>query len=83
MMINILNDSKSVTVHETTTEDFFDWDSYLKKFYSSYDGKIKNNHIFSCSIADKSDTQLIVYICKSNRDCDKEKPHYCINKGFD
>ncbi len=34
------------------------------------------NHIFSCSIEDKTDTQIIMKLRMSDRDCDAAIPHF-------
>ena len=35
-LLNVLDDSPKVTVHQATASDFFDWDSYLHLFYSDF-----------------------------------------------
>ena len=59
-----LNVSTSVTVIPTSHEDFLDYDTLLKGMYIDLAGKIKQNHVFSCSGDDL--TSVSIYLRRSN-----------------
>ncbi len=48
-------------------------------------GKIKNNHIFSCTTNNftPEGTQLVMKLRKSHQECDKEIDHLAIKRGFE
>ena len=46
-LFQVLNTSEKVTVHETSSADFYDWGKFLSLFYRNIEGVIKQNHIFS------------------------------------
>ena len=48
-LIQKLNVSKYVTVHEAHEEDFSDWAKFLKEFYRNLEGEVKINHVFTAS----------------------------------
>ncbi len=84
-LYDALSVSENISVHPASESDFRDWDDYLSKFYSSMTGKIKNNHIFSCTINNfnPEGTQLVMKLRKSDRDCDKEIDHFAIKRRFE
>ena len=43
-----LNQSESVTVIQTGSGNFWDYDSLMNDMYRDLSGQIKINHIFSC-----------------------------------
>ena len=47
--VDVLNTSESVSVISTLPDDFFDYDKLFKDMYTELSGKVKVNHIFSCS----------------------------------
>ncbi len=55
----------------------------MSKFHSSLTGKIKKNHIFSCSLEDETERQIIMKLRKSDRECDAAIPHYAVKRGFE
>ncbi len=84
-----LNHSNRVTIHQTQIEDFFDYDDFLKKFYSNFAGKIKQNHIFSI---DENCWEFTKHGVKNKfimtiKECDHPKGtvkrHNCIKSGFE
>ena len=52
---------------------FLDYDEYLENFYSALAGKIKQNHIFSCSSSECVKNKLIVDLRISDLEQDKKK----------
>ena len=61
-----LNVSTSVMVIPTLHGDFLDYEMLLKGMYIDLAGKIKQNHIFSCSGDDL--TLVSIYLRRSNLD---------------
>ena len=51
-LLQKLNISNSVTVHPSTCDDFFDYTTFLGRWYKHLAGKIKTNHIFKFSGTD-------------------------------
>ena len=45
-LLDVLDESYKVTIHATTHEEFFDWNTHLLKWYSKMASKILPNHIF-------------------------------------
>ena len=82
-LIAKLRKSDHVTVHETSPRDFFDYDSFLSKYYTSLTGKIKKNHIFSCSYEKNFDgKQLKIELRESDLDEHKVEMHNSIKQKF-
>ena len=65
-LYRILDQSKKVTVHRTTEENFLDIDAFLGLFYSDLAGLIKSNHIFSCGQSSWEGNRFMMQI----RECD-------------
>ena len=47
-LARVLDQSATVTVHQTVANDLFDYDKLLDGIYRKLAGHIKQNHIFSC-----------------------------------
>ena len=47
-----------------------------------FEGKVKQNHIFSCSSAEYVNNKLIVELRVSDREQDKAQPHNAIKRGY-
>ncbi len=84
-----ISHSKRVTVYQTKEEDFFNYDDFLKKFYSNFTGKIKPNHIFSIDENSWGTTKqgLKSKFIMTIKECDhpdaKVHKHNCIKSGFE
>ncbi len=84
-----LSHSKRITVHQTRDEDFFDYDEFLKKFYSNFTGKIKPNHIFSidenswAATKQRVKNRFIMTIKECDHQDAKVEKHNCIKSGFE
>ena len=61
-----LNASDSVTVVPSLPEDFLDYDKLFGDIYRDISGKIKVNHIFSCSGSDP--LKVVIQLRQSNLD---------------
>ena len=59
-LVDSLGKSDSVTVLPTEPSDFFDYDKLFKGLFQDMSGRVKKNHIFSCSADDWMD------LCESN-----------------
>ena len=82
-MIEILDNSDSVTVHPSEEADFYDWETFLDLFYSDYKNKIKQNHIFSATHKESWDgNQLLVDLRESDLPEHGIVKHKSIKSGF-
>ena len=79
-MIEALNASTRVSVTESEEKDFLDYESLFNLFYRKFDRQISHNHIFSCSVHDKTDNELIVKFRVSDRACDQSVSINCLKK---
>ena len=59
-----LDKSDSVSIHESTEDDFFDYTTYLDGYYKHFSGLVLSNHIFSCE-NERVGNKLIVNIRES------------------
>ena len=80
-LLSILNVSPSVTVHEASADDFFDYDKLFSLYYADFRSKIKQNHIFACA-NEMSGNQLLVRLRESNLEEHPVTTHKVIKKGF-
>jgi hypothetical protein len=80
-LLSILNVSPSVTVHEASADDFFDYDKLFSLYYADFQSKIKQNHIFACA-NEMSGNQLLVRLRESNLEEHPVTTHKVIKKGF-
>ena len=51
-LLEVLNHSHTITIHPTTSSDFYNWRKHLVMYYSELKGKIEQNHIFHCNSID-------------------------------
>ena len=66
-LLEILNQSNKVTVHNTDETDFLQYTNFLSQFYRKISGIIKVNHIFSC---DKNTSWNANQFIMTIRECD-------------
>jgi hypothetical protein len=59
-----LDKSDSVSIQESTEDDFFDYTTYLDGYYKHFSGLVLSNHIFSCE-NERVGNKLIVNIRES------------------
>ena len=75
MLVKSLSKSESVTVLPTEPDDFFDYDTLFKGLFRDLSGRVKKNHIFSCTADDRMDLQ------ESNTPDHNIYPHKLFKKG--
>jgi len=80
-LLSILNVSPSVTVHEASADDFFDYDKLFSVYYVDFRSKIKQNQIFACA-NEMSGNQLLVRLCESNLEEHPVTIHKVIKKAW-
>jgi hypothetical protein len=87
-LLSVLDESDTVTVMQSTPEDFCDWESYLDLFYRDYKmsgggGLIKQNHMFSCNYqSNRVQNTLHVNIRESDLPEHAIVNHKSIKNGF-
>eukprot|EP00956_Cyclotella_meneghiniana_P014584 scaffold21901_cov59-Cyclotella_meneghiniana.AAC.1 len=87
-LVETLNESEHVTIHETQPSDFHDWETYLNHFYPNYSksgegGRIKQNQIFSCEYqSNRSGNKLNAHLKQSDLAEDDVVLHNTVKQGF-
>ena len=54
-LIQVLSESKKITINQTAASDFLDYDGLMKHLYKDLKLLVKKNHIFDCTEDGKMD----------------------------
>ena len=65
-LYRILDTSSKVTVYKTGEEDFHLYGDFLDGYYRNLEGLVKQNHIFSCNIANAREGNKFSMTIKEN-----------------
>ena len=65
-LYDILNISSKVTVYKTVEDDFYQYGKWFDDYYRDLAGLVKQNHIFSCNIANAREGNKFNMIIKEN-----------------
>lgn len=76
-----LDKSDSVSIYESTENDFFDFTKYLDSYYKDFSGLIQSNHVFSCE-NERVGNKLMVNIRESGLEQHPVKKYNVMRNAF-